>query len=322
MHRITHLIALIATAATTLTAVVVTPADADACSWEDGVIRNTLPEDGAEVPPDAELSLWFKPGSDWIEWEFEILDDDGDDVDIETDRLQYGVEIHRVDHFRVIPESPLDPGTHTLTVSPSEDYPDDITLSFTVTDDNIDAPPTPDDIHWTRIDDPNPDTCYGSSPQWHDIVIDEDRDDVWFEFDYDTDEDGVIATHPVHEQLRHNIAEETGCFTVETVAIDGTRSDPVERCEPDVCKSPEDDFGPLEEVDCDTGEPLGDNDDSGDDDNGDDTDDDESNDQAESACSAGAGPGSLLWAIAFLAAIAVLTRRPNRMLLPIARRLS
>lgn len=266
------------------------PVDADACSWGAGVLKSTIPDDGAEVPPDAEISWWFKPGG-WPEWEFELVDGDDQKVGVEVELLQYGTEMGFVDHYRVVPETLLDTGSYTLTASGEDEFPEDKSLSFEVVDESVDPPGVPEGVHWTRIDNPPPEgECFGQARQWNDIVVDEERDDVWFEIHYDTDGDGVVASHPASEPLRHYIREIAECFTVEAVAIDGTRSEPVERCEPDVCKDGGD-YGPLEEVDCDPDGGAGGNGEDGGDDGG-------GEDDSESTCATVAtGPLSALWIV-------------------------
>ena len=245
------LLALLLATSVALTATLLAPTQAHACTWLAGDLQATIPAEGAQAPPDAELSMWFMPGG-WPAWELTLVDGDENEIAVDTIHHQYGREVGVVDHYRAIPQTLLEPGEYTLTASDPEEvaYRDDAILTFEVIEDTVAPPQTPENIHWTRIDNMPPDDCYGHAIQWHDVEVAEERDDVWFEVNYDTDGDDIIASHPASHHLRHYLGELVGCFTLEAVAIDGTRSPPVTRCTPDVCRDGGEDRGPLEEVDC------------------------------------------------------------------------
>ena len=286
------LVALIASMA--LMGSMLFPSEAEACDWIGGALETTLPDDGAQIPPETEFSIWFKSGGSG-ELEFELTDEDGDEVATEVSYGFYGSEIGLVGHYRVIPESELEPGEYALeSIRPDGVfYLDEVELSVEVVDETVEPPSIPESLFWTRLDDPPRDECHGQAIQWQDLDIEEERDDIWFDVTYETEEGGEIrASHPAVNPLRHYLRDRIECLTVEAVAIDGTRSDPVTRCEPDHCREGRDNMS-LEDIPCDP--------------------EAASNGGSASSCSASGGdsPGSLWWMLLLGAVVAMKRYRAN-----------
>lgn len=196
--------------------------EAEACQWVSGVLEATLPEDGAEVSPDVEFSVWFKPGGPDLS--FHLADGDGVEFDVEVRHRQFGREAGLVDHYRIVPNDLLPPGDYVLSASRS-----DVTLAVEVVEKRAESAPTIEAFDWTRDNDVPLalSDCFGGIQQWIELEVDTDRDDAWFDISYDT---GAFGTEPASNPLRHYLTEVPDCVTVEAVGVDGRRSKPVKRC--------------------------------------------------------------------------------------------
>lgn len=243
-----HFIALAVPAAAAAFAVFITPATAGACTWG-SMFGGAVPAENTDIPSQTEFSLWFSPGST-DEAELSLFDENDEELPLQIDHFQVGEGAGKVDHYHIVPESPLDPGSHSLEVTKEHH---ELSLEYEVVDQSTDPPSTPDEFQWSRLDDPDfQSECYYPTKQWNDVEIqtDQARDDVWHEIRYETSDGEIIASQPSFEHFRHYLNEIASCITVQAVSIDGTRSDPVERCEPDICQ-----VG-TEEVSCDPDAPA------------------------------------------------------------------
>ena len=288
------LVALIASLA--LMGSTLLPSEAEACSWMGGALETTLPADGAQIPPETEFSIWFKPGGSG-ELEFKLIDEDGDEVAIEVIYGSYGSEMGFVGHYQMLPETALEPGEYTLESHQPDEvyYLDEVALSVEVVDDTVESPGMPESLFWTRLDNPPRSECHGQAIQWQDLDIEEERDDIWFDVTYETEEgEEFRAGHPATNPLRHYLRDRVDCLTVVAVAIDGTRSDPVTRCEPDHCREGVDNMS-LEDIPCDPEAAA------------------DGNGGSSSSCSASGdnSPGSLWWMVLLGGFMAIRRRSLN-----------
>lgn len=284
------------------------PAEVEACDWGWGQLDAAIPQAGSEIPPETEFSLWRTKGTH-ADLSFELVDGDGESIPVDSQQIRTGrATIGEVDHRIVTPRQLLEPGEHTLTAAVVDEgdseawmrdvdgeWVQEISLQFEVVDDAVDPPPDPEQYEWTRTTYPFDTECYAPRQQWHQISVDEQsaRDDVWYEISYVGDGSIEIASQPGADSLRHHIEQPGDCVIVEAVAIDGTRSEPVERCEPDRCfeEPTENQFVLI---------PCGD-------------DDDSSEAHDDTACSSLRGSSTPpMWAVATLLAMAAVRRGWNR----------
>lgn len=254
--------------ATTL--VMAIPTDAEACDYlGDWEFAKAIPEDGAEVSPEVQFSVW-RTGPVRSEPRFELTDGDGETVSISMETNIVGANTKdAVEQTVVIPDSSLTAGsTYTLVATVEEKRVDvtgqvtdvktrQLSLSVDIVEADVETPSSVGGVEWTSAA-ARGTSCHMTRVQWHEVNIEANAfsDDVWFEIRYFSDDQSIaVIGQPTTEPVRHTLDAEANCIAVTAVGMDGSRSETTRSCEPDICQV-DAGFDEVQQIRCDHERPT------------------------------------------------------------------
>jgi hypothetical protein len=243
------LVATIALAAVSL----VDMEEARACDWGHASIAWTVPADGAEVPPDFQFAFFTSGGFD-PEYEAELVDEDGDEIALDVAIHPWAKNLLvETTLYVVSPGELLEYGKYSLTLRNTASYAIDETIEFefTVTEMTVDPPEAPTAIHWKQYE-YEPDDChsYHTVRNTIELEVETSRDDLWYEITY-SNIDELVVGQVDGKPIAQYTEDPPDCVIVEAVALDGTRSEPIEQCVPDECFETTGRWGEFEVYQCD-----------------------------------------------------------------------